>query len=197
MHELVEQGDVFGEHIPRLTSVFFNLSATDTATLCQEAGLLGLVLHLLQRRRSGEAEFRALLEQVVGELEKHAAKEPARWEEMLWYIHAMVYHEREGEAEQLAEHIRDRVQEQSRKKKVMGMGKTAAERLMDRGRAEEAVHSRRAILLEQLRARFGRVPGSVRKRIEQSSTVETLDGWLRAFVDAETINDVGITQQDE
>ncbi len=64
-------------------------------------------------------------------------------------------------------------------------GKTAAERLMDRGRADEAVHSRRAILLEQLRARFGRIPG-----------IEPLDGWLRAFVDAETIDDVGIMPQD-
>ncbi len=195
LHELVEQGDTFSEHIPRLTPVFFNLSATDEVTLRQEAGLLGLVLHLLQRRRSGEAEFRALLEQVVGELEKHAAKEPARWEEMLWYIHAMVYHEREGQAEQLAEHILERVQAHSRKEKVVRMGKTAAERLMDRGRQEGEIRSQQRTLLLQLRSKFHKVPTAIERTIKSTHESSRLDDWLVKVLDANTIDDIGITPQ--
>ena len=114
-----------------------------------------------------------------------------------WYVHALVCHEREEQAGQLAERIREKVRAASRKKEVTQMGKTAAERLREEGqemgRREEAIRSRQLTLLDQLRARFGKVPTAVKQTIEQTQDVEQLKAWLHRFAQVQSLDELGIT----
>src|SRR5262249_62156941 len=80
----------------------------------------------------------------------------------------------------------------ARRREVYEMGMTIAEAFKEEGRAEEAVRSRRTILLVQLETRFGEVPPRIRKRIENTDSVEELDAWIKAFAKARRLSQVGI-----
>ena len=66
--------------------------------------------------------------------------------------------------------------------------KTTYDRLMERGRAE----GRAEILIKMLEARFGTLPAAATERARRAS-VEELDLWGVAFVQARTLDDVFVT----
>lgn len=84
------------------------------------------------------------------------------------------------------------------------MGRTIAEMLIDKGRAEgeakgEAkgqINQSRAILLMQLQHRFKKLPRKVEKRIAATQDNQVLQSWLAKVIDAATLEDVGIPLDD-
>ena len=64
-----------------------------------------------------------------------------------------------------------------------------AEALISRGRAEEKVRGRASILNRLLERRFGHVLSTVQARV-RSATVDELDAWLDAVLDAPTLEAV-------
>ena len=72
------------------------------------------------------------------------------------------------------------------------MGKTIADDLMDKGRKQEAVRSRRGILLKLLRKRFGDLPEQTVSAVQSSTSAEELDSWLERFATAASLVEVGI-----
>lgn len=58
---------------------------------------------------------------------------------------------------------------------------------VETGRAEEALASRRATLLELLAERFGKLPLKLRRRVGREESVERLRAWLRLVVSAESL----------
>jgi hypothetical protein len=72
------------------------------------------------------------------------------------------------------------------------MGRTIAEEWKKEARKEEAVRSRRQILLDLLRERFGGLPEETVIAIESSKSIQELDTWLRRFATAATLEEVGI-----
>jgi hypothetical protein len=126
-----------------------------------------------------------------------AAPERLRWLELLSYIYAFVYHERNrAERARLRNQIEASVRTDVHRREVSAMGKTIAEDLMEkgerRGKKREAVQSRRRILLTLLRKRFGDLPEQMVSAVKSCTNAEVLDSWLERFATAVTLDEVGI-----
>jgi hypothetical protein len=113
------------------------------------------------------------------------------------YIHALVYHERKrAEHTELRQQIEASVRTDLHRREVSTMGKTIAEELMQegrkQGRKQEAITSRRRILLKQLHTRFGALPEHTVSAIESCTSLAQLDTWLEKFATAATLDEIGI-----
>jgi hypothetical protein len=117
--------------------------------------------------------------------------------ELLSYIHALVYHERDpAERLGLQEVIEASVRTDERRQEVVAMGKTIANALKEEGRKEgrkeEAVRTRRNVLIMLLRDQFGELPPEVVDAVEATGSVQRLDAWLKRTRTAQTLADMGI-----
>jgi hypothetical protein len=194
--DLIDLGEEFEAVIPALDPLFLNLAGVPASKL-ESIGGFGWVLRLIQERHTRRGEFQDLLRRVVEHLETMAAAERLRWLELLSYIHALVYHERHGaEHVGLRQQIEASVRTDIHRREVSTMGQTIADELRKEGRKlgrkQEAVRSRRKILLEQLRERFGNLPQETVAAIESTTNVQDLDSWLRRFATAASVEEVGI-----
>ena len=135
--ELVELGDELAERIPELEPLFLNVGQTSRQVLEQQGGPFGLLLRLVQQRRTRLPVFEQTLREVVRTLETLAEEDRQRWLELLSYIAALIYNEREeAEQEPLFEKVTDSVQNDAYRREVFDMGKTIAEGLIEKGRLE-------------------------------------------------------------
>jgi hypothetical protein len=194
--ELVKQGAEFAGVIPDLEPRYVNLPELPAASL-EAAGPFGWVLELLQQRRASPEEFRALLVRVVERLETMPRRERERWLELLSYIQALIYHDREvPEREGLREVIVDSVRTDERRQEVKTMGQTIAEALREEGRKEGlqqgAVGALQQALLNLLRTKFGRVPRAAEKTIRATDDSAQLDAWLVRAGTATTLEETGL-----
>jgi hypothetical protein len=192
--ELLEADEDLAGLTPEFLPLFLNVSQASAATLETQGGAFGLLLRLVQQRRLRRSVFEATLRQVVRALEEQLAEgDRARWLELLSYLAALIYHEREEpEREPMRRLVEDAVQEDRHRREVFDMGKTIAEALKEEGAAREAVRGRQQTLLRQLRLRFKRVPEGTVKRVENTTEVAQLDAWLDAFANARKLADVSI-----
>jgi hypothetical protein len=190
--DLIDVGEEFKGVIPALDPLFLNLSAVPARKL-EAIGGFGWVLRLLQERHTRPAEFQDLLRRVVEHLEALAAPERLRWLELLSYVYAFVYHERNrAERARLRNQIEASVRTDVHRREASTMGRTIAEDLMQKGRKQEAVRSRRKILLKLLRKKFENLPEATVSAVESSTSVQELDSWLERFATAATLDEVGI-----
>ncbi len=172
--------------------LFLNLSAVP-ATKLETAGGFGWVLRLVQQRQSRPAEFQELLRRVVEHLEALPAAERLRWLELLSYIQALIYHEREAvEHAGLQQEIEGSVRTDEHRQEVFTMRRTIAGEWKKETRKEEAVRSRRQVLLDLLRERFGVLPQETVATVQSTKSTKELDAWLRQFATATTLEEIGI-----
>ena len=203
--DLIETGDRFRRVTPVMECLFVNLPAIPAETLERRGGFLGWVLHLVQARKARPAAFTRLMDRVLRHLRSMPEREKARGEDLLSYIHALVYHERDDcERKQLEDRIKAAAWSEDHRRELCSMGKTIAEALRDeghtegrvRGHAEGLIEGRvqnaRDTLVRQLRKRFGEVPQDIADRIEGTSDLEQLTTWLDQVVTAESVEDMGI-----
>jgi hypothetical protein len=192
--ELLEADEDLAGLTPEFLPLFLNVSQASVAALEAQGGAFGLLLRLVQQRRLRRAVFERTLRQVVRALEEQLAEgDRARWLELLSYLSALIYHEREKpEHEPMWQLVEEAVQRDPHRQEVFDVGQTMAEYLMEQGAAREAVRSRQQTLLRQLRVRFRRVPQGVVKRVENTTEVPQLDAWLDAFAKARKLADVPI-----
>src|SRR5262249_38239965 len=109
-----------------------------------------------------------------------------RWEHLLWFAHALVYHAREGdERRQMAGFIRETVR-RSEQPEVQTMGKTIAETLIEEG----MVKAHRQTLVRLLRLKFKRVPAAIEAEINATEDIKRLDDWLDDFATAKHLSDI-------
>jgi hypothetical protein len=138
--------------------------------------------------------FQGALSQVIDRVDALLDRSPGRWEELLWYAHALVYHVREGdERRQMAELIRERVR-RSKQTEVEIMGKTIAEVIKEEGvlmgREEGVLQAKRQTLVRQLHLKFKRVPAAIEAEINATHDVKKLDDWLDEVFIAKTLSDI-------
>jgi hypothetical protein len=190
--ELVEQGMEFAGLLPEIEPLFVSLPEMAAATL-EGAGPLGWVLELLQQRRARPEAFRALLGRVVGHLEEMPGRQRQRWLELLSYLQALVYHDREvPERERLRQAIVTSVRTDARRREVQTMTKTIADALREEGQQQGAVKALSQSLVNVLRAKFGRLPKATEKVIRETQDPRRLDAWLVRAGTAATLEEVGI-----
>ncbi|MBM4095097.1 MAG: hypothetical protein FJ276_37680 [Planctomycetes bacterium] len=154
-------------------------------------------------------EFERLLAHVADHLGGLSAADLRRWREFLCYIGAMIYHERqEREHRKLHDALERSIQNEELRRELVDMGKTMADVLVEKGRAEgrvegrvegraegetkAAVQTRQHTLVRQIRKRFGDVPVGVLKTVASTSDIGQLDTWLDRLVTANTIDELEI-----
>jgi hypothetical protein len=197
--ELVELGAELKERIPDLAPLFLNVGQTSRKIL-EHGGSFGLLLRLVQQRRSNLAMFEQSLREVVAVLEGLADHERERWLELLSYIAALIYNEREvPEREPLMEKVADAVRNDAHRKEVFDMGKTIAEDLIDqgreKGREEGEVRTQRRMLVRLLRNKFRKIPAAMLKRIDATERIDLLDAWFDQASAAKRLEDVSLTTE--
>jgi predicted transposase YdaD len=194
--ELVKEGQQFVAFIPDLDPLYVNLPEVAPATL-EGAGPLGWVLELIQQRKARPQEFRALVVRVVQRLEEMPARERLRWLELLSYIRALVYHDREpAEQDELREVIAGSVRTDEHRSEVETMFRSGADVLIEKGRQEGlqkgAIQGKQQTVLLLLRDKFGRVPRSIQKVIRATEDRAQLDAWARRVLRAGSLEEMGI-----
>jgi hypothetical protein len=186
--ELVELGDELAELIPEFKPLFLNVGQISRQALEQKGSPFGRLLGLVQQRRTRLKVFEETLQEVLGTLNTLADQDRQRWLELLSYIAALIYNERDlPEREPLVEKVVASVQHDPHRQEIFDMGKTIAEYLREEGREEGRqqgeVRTQRRLLLRLLRNKFGKVPARIVKRIEAVDQLRVLDAW---FDDAST-----------
>jgi hypothetical protein len=189
LRDLVELSALFGRRIPELEPLFINVGALEPGRVEAEGGFFGQVLRLVVRRRVRLSDFRGLLHEVVQRLEDMPEAEQMRWRELLSYLHALVYHERQPpERPGLNALIETSALTDAHRGEIATMRKTIADELKEEGE----IRGLRRILLLQLRDRFGEVPAETQALIETTSDTERLEDWARQLLHARTLKEVGI-----
>jgi hypothetical protein len=178
------------------------LPELDAAALERDGGYLGWVLRLVQQRKSRPKEFLQLMERVVAHLGAMGPAEGQRLADLLFYIGALVYHERsESEHAILQQVIESSVQDEGLRQEVSEMGKTMADVLTEKGRLEgerkgrneAAVEARQQTLVRLLRKRFGHIPPGMVSAVKATTDVDQLDEWLDRFATARTLDELEIS----
>ena len=190
--DLIETGERFRRLTPVMECLFVNLPAIPAGTLEPRGGFLGWVLQLVQARRTLPAAFSRLVDRVLLHMKSMPEQERARGEDLLSYIHAFVYHERDDcERIRLEDKIKAAAWNEDHQRELYRMGKTIAEALRDEGRVETA----RSTLFRLLSKRFGEVPQDIADCIEETSDLDQLNAWVDRIVTAETLKDMRIEPQ--
>ncbi len=186
--ELVRQGAEFAEVLPDLRPLYVNLPDATPETL-EASGALGWVLELIQQRRARPEEFRALLGRVVQHLGELPGRERNRWLELLSYIRALVYHDRQrDEQEGLREVIEASVHTDERRRAVETLFMTGYEATLEEG----ALRNAREVLRDLLRSKFGRLPRAVDKAVRTTDDLGQLNAWIVRAGMASTLEEAGI-----
>ncbi len=189
MAELVLQGKLFEKRLPTLEPEFVSLSTTGTGVL-QKSGPFGWVLWLIQQKREGLVTFRDVLHRVAARVDDLRGTNAGRWESLLWFIHAMIYHDRKpAEREPLVEVIRSSVRK-ANQPEVDAMSKTIAQALKDEGRQEGAIERSRDFFLLQLRKKFETVPESIVAEVQATTDLHQFDIWGTAILTADSLTDI-------
>jgi predicted transposase YdaD len=200
--DLLERGEAFGSVTPLLDPLFVNLRGMQASRLESEGGSFGWVLRLLQERKAPLIDFRYLVERVIQHLETMPNEERLRWLELLSYIQALVYHERDlSEQQGLRETIEASVRVEEHRLEVSKMSRTIADALREeglkkglkKGRKEGEIRGLRQALLRQIRKRFGELSPEIVDTIEATQDINQLNTWLDQFVTARTLEQMKIS----
>jgi hypothetical protein len=193
---------ITGASVPILDPLFVNLRDMQASKLESQGGYFGWVLRLLQERKARPIEFQNLVERVIQHLESMPHEERLRWLELLSYIQALVYHERDPcEQQGLRETIEASVRVEEHRLEVSKMSRTIADALREeglkkglkKGRKEGEIRGLRQALLRQIRKRFGEVSLEIVDTIEATEDINQLNTWLDQFVTARTLEQMKIS----
>jgi hypothetical protein len=194
LSDLIEEGERFADVTPLFRPLFVNVGGMDPGRLVSEGGFFGQVLRVVRERRASGRVFRGVLREAVRRLEEMPKAQQLRWKDLLSYLGALVYHERErAEQPGLYELIETSVATEEHRQEVKVMVWSMADQLKEEG----AVEANRRTLLRLLRERFGEVPSHVAATIEMTANLTQLDGWLLRFANAKTLEEIGIAPASE
>jgi hypothetical protein len=190
MAELVLHGELFEKRLPTLEPEFVNLATTGAEILHERIGFFGWVMWLIQQKHQQETVFRDVLRQVVARVDRLSVTKRGRWDSLLSFMHAMIYHDRQAaEHESLVEIIRSTVRK-ANQAEVMLMGQTIAQALKEEGKQEGEIAGRRDFFLLLLRERFKTVPESIVAEIQSTTDIHQLDVWGSTLMAADSITDI-------
>jgi hypothetical protein len=188
LSELIEQDEDLSGLAPEFAPLFLNVGQIAGAELEARGGAFGLLLRLVQQRRVRRSVFEATLRRVVRALEDQLA-EADRDRIVLVVLRGAPFIEQKPDATRCGS---GGLGTERRPQGEAAMGQTIAEALKEEGRAEEAVRSRQETLLELIQTKFGEVPAGVRRRVENTESVDQLKTWIKTLIKARRLSGVGI-----
>jgi hypothetical protein len=162
--------------------------------LLESGGVFGATLHVLQQRHVALEEFHRLLKQAVGTVEGQLPEDKQRCWELLSYLQRLVYHFRNKlERAGLLAELERSIQSPSLRKEIHAMGQTIEEAIHEEGEQQGIVKGKQQSLIQLLRRKFGRkVTAAIVANIQKTKDLAILDEWLGNFVNAGTVDEVGI-----
>ena len=207
LSELTEQGLEFPQHVPSLEPIPINLRDTPAETLESQCGSFGWLLRVVQQRFARLETFQQQLQTSVSLLEKTTRRQRARWLEMLSYLQALVYHERENpEHDNLYQMLEKSVRTDQQRKELIKMKRSMADVLKDEGREEgikegikkgikegsvekekEVLESLKSTLREMLQKKFSKIPLKIEQRIQNVKKTDLLQQWMIKLTETEDI----------
>ena len=198
--DLMVEASAFRSLTPEFQPLFVNLPQTPAAELAA-VGSFGQVLQLVQARKTAARRFSQQLQQVVGSLETMQTNDRLRWQDLLSYLQALVYHDRAAsEHEGLTQCIvasartdEDREELNMARRSMADVVRAEGEQ---RGEQRGELRARQQMLLVQLRERYKRLPAAVEQTVETTSDPARLDEWIKKFATAESLDAIGILPGD-
>jgi len=123
-----------------------------------------------------------------------AHTERLRWLDLLTYFDALVFHSRtNSEYDDLHGLIAAAVDTDPDRQEFEMAHKSRAQVERENGAQQGRIRSKQETLQMQLETRFGTLPPAVTTTIETTQDTARLDGWLKAILDARSLQDVGIS----
>lgn len=195
MKQLVNLPSLLEHFIPEPNMLFFNLKATPSESLEGEKHPFGIILEVMQKEDSTVEEFKAVLELAVRRLEQIPLEEQANWSKLIHFLLAFIQHRRnEMEQSELFDVVETNVLDKSRREEVKSMGRTMAEALIEKGRAEGELKGelkgKAEDLIKLIKIRFGSVPKFLEKKIKSIPQIDHLDAIFEYAITAKTIDEV-------
>ncbi len=195
--DLIEGGELFAAVTPSHQPLFLNLAQLPAEKLAREGGFFGQVLRLVRSRRRPLSEFKKVILQVVERLQTMPAQQRLRWLEFLWYIHALVYHERHpSEQPELHQVLDSSVHADDIRQEVSTMRRTIADVLEEKGKRkgkkQGKIEGLQESLVRIIRKRFGEVAPQTVTTIQATADLDRLRQWLDATAMAKSLDEVGI-----
>jgi hypothetical protein len=208
--DLIQAPAELARFVPAWETLFLNLHRISPATLTRFATAVSYALRVLQSEAAPREQLEQVLTDSLAGLEGLSEEERGQWLRAAWYLVLLVFHRRE-EAEYTE--LERLIMEQARSSKfrvqeeIERMGKTMAqvveERAEARGRAEGEAHGEargearglRRALATVLESRFGPLPAEVEATLA-SADLDTLDGWLRRAMQAESLAELGVLPEE-
>lgn len=185
---LMDLSERFAAVTPAFTPLFLNLPVTSDGAL-GEGGAFGAILRLYRERRADGRAFRGRTAAVLRAFKTLPKADRLRWLELLSYIDALVYHDRDPiEHSGLRQLIQESLTTDADRREYMAAHRSMADVL----KAEGAITHARNTLVQLLRTRFRRVPAPVVERIKTTDELKLLDGWINRVVTVHSLDELGI-----
>ena len=108
---------------------------------------------------------------------------------LLYFIQLILHRRSAAEREELIELIKQHSRDES---EVVIMAQTAAELLIEHGKAEGIVEGKQASILQLLRIRFQNVPETLTERITSIESRSHLDRLLEQAMTAQNLDEIQI-----
>lgn len=184
--------------IPGWETLFLNLQRTAPEALAQWGTAVGQALRVLRAEQTSREELAGVVREALAGLEGLTDAQRGQWERVAWYLLLLVFHRRDAaEYTELGELIvgQARASRFGVHEEVERMGKTMAQVVEERARAEGEARGVRRGLETVLVSRFGPLAAEVEAALD-AADLDTLDGWLRRAAQAQNLAELGILSTD-
>ncbi len=187
---IMEVPEVMERFIPTFDTLFLEVKTTDQEALTKSGHPLGWLLSVLQKENAGKSAISEALAAAVSALSRLDETQVVQIRQALLYFIQLILHRRSAaEHEELIELVKQHSRDKS---EVAIMAQTAAELLIEHGKAEGIVEGRQTSILQLLRIRFQNVPETLTERITSIESLSHLDRLLEQAMTVQSLDEIQV-----
>ena len=189
---------VLARFLPRFDTLFLGVKAVDPEVLTRSGHPLGWLLSVLQQEGSDKSVISEALVSAVSELGRLDKAHVSQVRQALLYFIQLILHRRSSEErEELIELLKQHSQDES---EVLIMAQTAAEHLIEQGKAQGIeqgkaqgiVEGKQTAILQLLRLRFQDVPETLTHQIAAIESLSDLETLLERAITAHSLDEIHV-----
>jgi hypothetical protein len=179
--------------VPGWQPLFWDLAERTTQELLNAVGEWMQALAVVRAEREDVASFRAVFSAVLQRLEGLREQDPVRWHALVGFVLSWALRRRPGrERSELWAAARDSQAEMAHREEMRTMSETIEQTWEQEMIAEGKLSGLREALQELLAEKFGPLPDSVIRRIEQTRDPERLRRCIRQVSHIEELAEVDL-----